>query len=365
MGRTIPLFLLRASSILIAGMLLFAVFGHAHAENLDGYGLKTPDAADASDAGYGLKPLPGGPIPGAVAANNNSYNAAPVGGGYNPPSGYGYVPAPSGPVAAPAQQYAAATQQPAPYQAPPPQGAYGYKPAMPYTQPSYPAYPTAPMATPQSNGYYQTLNAPQPQQPPQQSAFGYKPGDGVPSYSVGGGAGYLPGYVLGPGDKIKLTVFGETDLSGDFTIDGTGNLALPLVGQVRAAGYNGPQLEQAIGSAFAQGYLKSPRVSVEVATYRPFYIIGAVNRPGEYPYVNHMNAMNAIALAGGFTNSAVESTIFVRREGSNEEVSVPVDRTTQIYPGDVIKVHNTIFYDAMSWLSPLSGPAFAAAATIH
>lgn len=364
MGRTIPLFLLRASSIFLAGMLLFAVFGHAHAENLDGYGLKTPDAADASDAGYGLKPLPGGPIPGAVAANNNSYNAAPVSGGYNPPSGYGYVPAPSGPVASTpvpaAQQYAAATQ-PTPYQAPQPTSPYGYKPTG-YTAPSYPAYPTAPMATPQSNGYYQTLNAPQQ---PQQSAFGYKPGDGVPSYSMGGGAGYLPGYVLGPGDKIKLTVFGETDLSGDFTIDGTGNLALPLVGQVRAAGYNAPQLEQAIGSAFAQGYLKSPRISVEISTYRPFYIIGAVNRPGEYPYVNHMNAMNAIALAGGFTNSAVESTIFIRREGSNEEVSVPVDRTTQIYPGDVIKVHNTVFYDAMSWLSPLSGPAFAAAATIH
>lgn len=364
MGRTIPLFLLRASSIFLAGMLLFAVFGHAHAENLDGYGLKTPDAADASDAGYGLKPLPGGPIPGAVAANNSSYNAAPVSGGYNPPSGYGYVPAPSGPVASTpvpaAQQYAAATQ-PTPYQAPQPTSPYGYKPTG-YTAPSYPAYPTAPMATPQSNGYYQTLNAPQQ---PQQSAFGYKPGDGVPSYSMGGGAGYLPGYVLGPGDKIKLTVFGETDLSGDFTIDGTGNLALPLVGQVRAAGYNAPQLEQAIGSAFAQGYLKSPRISVEISTYRPFYIIGAVNRPGEYPYVNHMNAMNAIALAGGFTNSAVESTIFIRREGSNEEVSVPVDRTTQIYPGDVIKVHNTVFYDAMSWLSPLSGPAFAAAATIH
>ena len=172
-----------------------------------------------------------------------------------------------------------------------------------------------------------------------------------------------PDYVLGPGDKIKLTVFGETDLSGDFTLDGSGNLALPLVGQVRAAGYTAPQLEATIGSAMSQGYLKSPRISVEVATYRPFYIIGAVNRPGEYPYVNHMNALNAIALAGGYTNTAVESVVYVRREGSNTEIRMPTDRSTQIYPGDVIRVHNTFFSDAMSLLSPLSGPAGIVAAT--
>ena len=108
-------------------------------------------------------------------------------------------------------------------------------------------------------------------------------------------------YVLGPGDKMRLIVFGETDLSGEFTIDGSGFVRLPLIGQVRAAGYTSQQLEAAIGGALAQGYLKQPRVSVEVSTYRPFYIIGAVNRPGQYPYVDHMNALNAIALAGGFT----------------------------------------------------------------
>lgn len=368
MGRTIPLFLLRASSILIAGMLLFAVFGHAHAENLDGYGLKTPDAADAADAGYGLKPLPGTP-----AAANASYNAAPVSGGYNAPSGSGYTPAPAGPVSssyAPGAQpqYAAATQTQAPQQS----GAFGYRPgdgSPSYTAPTYPSYPAMPSptmpATPQSNGYYSTLNYQAPQQ--QQASYGYRSGDGTPGYGGGmSGAGFLPTYLLGPGDKIKLVVYGETDLSGDFTIDGNGNVNLPLIGQVRGAGYTAQQLGQVVGSALSQGYLKAPRVSIEISTYRPFYIIGAVNRPGEYPYVNNMNAMNAIALAGGFTTSAVESTIYVRREGSNEEVALPTDRTTQIYPGDVIRVHNTIFYDAMSWLSPLSAPAsVAAAAAVH
>ena len=144
-------------------------------------------------------------------------------------------------------------------------------------------------------------------------------------------------------------------------------MRLPLIGQVRAAGSTAMQLEASVGSALARGYLKSPRVSVEVTTYRPFYIIGAVNRPGEYPYVNHMNALNAIALAGGFLPSAVESVIFVRREGSNSEVEMPTDRSTPIYPGDVIRVHNTFFSDAMSLFSPLTGVAGAAAlaTTIH
>ena len=168
-------------------------------------------------------------------------------------------------------------------------------------------------------------------------------------------------YVLGPADKLKLTVFGESDLSGDFTIDGAGFIRLPLIGEVRAAGFTSRQLEGAVTAALSQGYLKAPRVAVEVSNYRPFYIIGAVNRPGQYPYVDHMNALNAVALAGGFLPSAVESVVFIRREGSNEEIEVPADRTTDIRPGDVVKVHTTIFSDAMNLLAPFSGVAASAA----
>jgi protein involved in polysaccharide export with SLBB domain len=156
-------------------------------------------------------------------------------------------------------------------------------------------------------------------------------------------------------------VFGELDLSGEFTIDGSGFVRLPLIGEVRAAGYTSVQLEGVIGNALSKGYLKSPRVAVDVSAYRPFYIIGAVNRPGQYPYVDHMNALNAVALAGGFLPSAVESVVFVRREGSNAEDEVPADRTTQIHPGDVVKVHTTFFSDAVSLLSPFSGVAASAA----
>jgi protein involved in polysaccharide export with SLBB domain len=201
---------------------------------------------------------------------------------------------------------------------------YGYRQVAP-TQPAYPA-PRAVQSAPST--YQRTVDA---------------------------------DYVLGQGDKLRLNVFGEPDLSGEFAIDGAGFVRLPLVGEVRAAGYTAPQLEGAIAAALNSGYLKTPRVAVEVATYRPFYIIGAVNRPGQYPYVDHMNALNAVALAGGFTPAAVESVIFIRREGSNQEDEVPVDRTTAIHPGDVVKVHTTIFSDVASLLAPFSGAASSAA----
>ena len=339
MGRTVPLVIARAASILLAGMLLFAIFGHARAENFDGYGLKPLGGPDNGE--YGLKAMPGDPAP-----SNAGYSAAPVSPAPSAP--YGYAAASAAP---PAGGYVQAPPQAMPYQpAAAPPGPYGYKSGDGVTDMQaarqMPVYPNQPMVTPQPNGYYATLNGPQ--------MAAYQPGAN-------------PNYVLGQGDKIKLTVYGETDLSGDFTIDGSGMLALPLIGQVRAAGYSAAQLEQAIGSALAQGYLKSPRVSVEVSTYRPFYIIGAVNRPGEYPYVNHMNALNAIALAGGFQNNAVESVVFIRREATNKEEEMPTDRTTAVYPGDVIRVHFTFLSDAMSVFSPLTGVAGAAAVatTIH
>jgi len=233
------------------------------------------------------------------------------------------VPAPSvtsNPVVAPQVTVSSPAYQPAPVASAP----YGYK----QVSPTLPVYPT-PRVGAASHAYYQ------------------RPGD----YE----------YVLGQGDRLRLNVFGEADLSGEFTIDGAGFVRLPLVGEVQAAGYTAPQLEGAIAAALNQGYLKSARVAVEVASYRPFYIIGAVNRPGQYPYVDHMNALNAVALAGGFQTTAVESVVFIRREGSNQEEEMPVDRTTAIHPGDVVKVHTTIFSDAVSLLSPFSGVAATAA----
>ncbi|MBI3678410.1 MAG: SLBB domain-containing protein, partial [Proteobacteria bacterium] len=91
------------------------------------------------------------------------------------------------------------------------------------------------------------------------------------------------------------------------------------------------------------GYLKDARVNVEVVNYRPFYIIGEVNKPGEYPYVNDMNLLNAIALAGGYTNRADDSDVYIRRNGSTKEVEFPADQTTKVMPGDIIRVSERFF----------------------
>jgi polysaccharide export outer membrane protein len=108
-------------------------------------------------------------------------------------------------------------------------------------------------------------------------------------------------------------------------------------------------------------FLLTPRVSVEVTTYRPFYIIGEVSKPGEYPYVNAMSVPNAIALAGGYTDRAVESEVYIRHKGETKGQDVSADESTRIRPGDVVRVERTTYWSIMTLLSPLISP-FATAA---
>ncbi len=151
-------------------------------------------------------------------------------------------------------------------------------------------------------------------------------------------------YKLGSGDKIKLVVYGEDDLGGEYLVDGAGQIQLPLLGQVPAAGLTIHQFVASVASLFvSEGYLKRPRVSVEVENYRPFYIIGEVKTPGQYPYITGMNALNAIALAGGYTYRADDTAVYVRRNGSNTETKAPADQTTKIGPGDIIRVGERVF----------------------
>jgi polysaccharide export outer membrane protein len=170
-------------------------------------------------------------------------------------------------------------------------------------------------------------------------------------------------YRLGTGDKLRVIVFGEDDLGGEFQVDGNGHISLPLLGDVTAAGETASGLEQVIADRLADGYLRSPRVSVSVSTYRPFYVIGEVSKPGEYAYVNGMSALNAVALAGGYTPKANESVIYIRRNGSSREEKVPADQMTRIWPGDVVRVPITLFWSFMSVAGPLAGAATFAYST--
>lgn len=164
-------------------------------------------------------------------------------------------------------------------------------------------------------------------------------------------------YRLGAGDKVRVTVYNEEDLSGEFQVDGSGYVRLPLIGQVKAAGHTAHQLEGDVAGSLGDGYLKNPRVAVEVTTYRPFYIIGQVNRPGQYPYTSNMSALDAVGVAGGFTDHAVESTLHIRHEGEVKELDVPADETVKIRPGDVVRVDQTAFWEVSSWLSPATSIA--------
>jgi protein involved in polysaccharide export with SLBB domain len=150
-------------------------------------------------------------------------------------------------------------------------------------------------------------------------------------------------YRLGSGDEIRVTVFGHKDLSGDFTVDGSGLVALPLVGNIEAGGLALREFEQNIIRALKPDYLKNPRVSAEVLNYRPFYIIGEVNKPGSYPFVNGMSVVNAVALAGGYTYRARENRLLIIRATDTTRAKQAADHDTAVLPGDVIEVPERFF----------------------
>jgi protein involved in polysaccharide export with SLBB domain len=153
----------------------------------------------------------------------------------------------------------------------------------------------------------------------------------------------VAGYRLGPGDRVRLTVFRHEDLSGEFQLDGGGYFAMPLVGEVQGGGLNSRQLEDSIEASLKDGgYLINPQVSIEVLNYRPFYIIGEINKPGSYQYVNGMTVINAVALAGGFTYRADQDDIVINRGGSGgPEVEAALN--TEVLPGDIINVTERFF----------------------
>lgn len=150
-------------------------------------------------------------------------------------------------------------------------------------------------------------------------------------------------YQLGSGDQIRVTVYGEEDLSGEFELDGTGIISMPLIGAVRIGNRDIDGAEALIAEKLADGYLINPRVSIEVMNYRPFYILGEVKKPGSYPFVNGMTTLNAIALASGFTYRAAKKKITITRKVNGVETDVEATDTTLILPGDIITVPERFF----------------------
>ena len=165
---------------------------------------------------------------------------------------------------------------------------------------------------------------------------------GIPSANAGA-ANQKQQYILGPGDQIRLTVFGENDLSGEFKVGDDGMVSLPLIGPIPAKGLSPTQLEQTISEKLTPDYVKNPNVNIEVMGYRPFFIIGEVNKPGSYPYQSGMTALEAVALAGGFTYRAKTEEVLIKRtvNAASQETLMSIE--TAVMPGDVIKIRERYF----------------------
>ncbi len=150
-------------------------------------------------------------------------------------------------------------------------------------------------------------------------------------------------YHLGSGDKVRVTVYGEPTLSGEFFVTGSGLVSLPLVGEVKAAGLSVGQFQEAVQTALSDGYLKEPRVSAEVLGFRPFYILGEVSKPGTYPYTSGLTVLNAVATAGGYTYRADKKQVYIKRDGQTSEVKTVLSPSTAVAPGDTIRIGERFF----------------------
>jgi protein involved in polysaccharide export with SLBB domain len=148
---------------------------------------------------------------------------------------------------------------------------------------------------------------------------------------------------LEAGDKIRVTVYGEDKLSGEYQIDTAGYVSLPLAGTIKAAGLSKPELERVLAKQFSGEYLRRPKVTVDVVSFRPFYVLGEVQKPGEYQFRSGLNVLSAIAIAGGASYRASTSKVLIQRSGSSELVEVPLSASVKVLPGDLIRVPERFF----------------------
>lgn len=147
------------------------------------------------------------------------------------------------------------------------------------------------------------------------------------------------GYRLEPGNRVRIIVFEEPSLSGDFTVDGIGNLAMPLAGNIPASGKTAKELALRIEDDLRRNaLLLKPNVSVEIQTFRPFYVLGEVRQPGEFPYTTGLSVLSAIARAGGYDYRARQNEVVLVRTTGKEQKSYRATEFTPIAPGDIIKV---------------------------
>ncbi len=150
-------------------------------------------------------------------------------------------------------------------------------------------------------------------------------------------------YKLGAGDKLHIIVFDEPQLTGDFSVRSDGMVSLPWIGDVPARGRTEGELQADIAARLKDGYIRDPTVSLQVLEFRPFFILGEVNKPGNYPYTDGLTVMSAVATAGGFTFRANKKDAFIKHPGQSVEVKAPISAATEVRAGDTIRIAERYF----------------------
>ncbi len=222
---------------------------------------------------------------------------------------YGSAP-PPGPAMMAGGTYATAPYATAPYAAATP-----YPAATPY------------VAAPAGAGLYGY--APQ--------VAGYAPAPGLAPPAIEGG------YTLDSGDRLRIVVFGQDGLTNSYVVGAGGTIDMPLIGSVVARGVSTDQLAARISERLRNGFIREPHVAVEIESYRPFFILGEVTQPGQYPYVANMTAETAVAIAGGFTPRALRKSVILNRNYLGRQVRMAVPLTFPLRPGDTLNVQERWF----------------------
>jgi protein involved in polysaccharide export with SLBB domain len=150
-------------------------------------------------------------------------------------------------------------------------------------------------------------------------------------------------YRLGPNDRTRIIVFGQSNLTGEFVLDGKGALAFPLIGRIPASGMTASELQQAITKRLDPEFMRDPSVSVEVTSRRPFYVVGEVTKPGSFPFVTDMTVLNAVATAGGQTARANMSSFYVKRLVDGRTIRILANQESRLLPGDTVMVRERSF----------------------
>ena len=233
------------------------------------------------------------------------------------------------------------------------QPGYGYRPGYGAPAAANYAYPASAACTGLLSCVYPAASGAYPAGPNYAYQAGGAAYQAAPRYAYPAAAAPVPApvpamtaqqpYTLDSGDRLRIVVFGQDGLTNSYLVDASGHIAMPLIGSVMAKGETTDQLSVRIAEKLKDGYVREPHVAVEVEAYRPFFILGEVTAPGQYPYIANMTAETAVAIAGGFAPRAVRQSVVVIRTYNGQQMRMSVPLGYPLRPGDTINVQERWF----------------------